>query len=588
MAGWNLIESWTGIIGAPVYPSKPTLKSPADGTITNDNMLTFEWDVGLNANNHRLLVGSDSDFASPIENRLFGPTDNTYAPMLENSLPDDNYSWKVVAINALGENQSSIWTFVIDTVPPEAPSLISPDNGTITNDNTPTFDWSDVTGAENYDLLVDSNPDFSSPEIQVTVSVSTYTAAELPNDNYSWKVRARDAAGNVSDWSSTRTLLIMVTRGVDVFISPSYQSSLPGVTLSYTVMVKNDGNISDTYALTAADSAGWDPTLSKDSLELAPKAYDTVTLTVTIPTNALLGVQDTITITAKSNQDPAVSDSAICTAQTVALRRVGVSISPGSKSWPPGETLTYTVTIVNKSTVEDTYDLEVTDALAWGATVSPTSLTIASGGSDTASVGITIPEGTAGGVEDEITVKGTSRTDLTVSDSTTCIASAAAVSAVKVSISPESKSGPPGEKLTYEVTVKNEGNAGDTYFLSTAGAPDWSPRVENTSLTLYAGEVGKTTLIVTIPTDASEGTSITFNVGATSVGDPTVTCLYTCGITVTGAPVELAIPLAISAFLIGAAILTIVYLLRVRPKRVARQRVLRSDIEFGFRLSGAR
>ena len=580
--GWKLIESWTGIIEAPVCPSRPTLKSPANGTITNDNTPTFEWTVGKNATSHRLQVDNDTNFLTPIENRVFGATENTYTPVVENSLPDDNYSWKVIAINALGENQSSVWTFVIDTVPPTASSLISPADGTITNDNTPTFDWSDVTGAENYDLLVDDNPDFSSPVIDVTVPVSTYTTAELPNDNYSWKVRARDAANNVGDWSSTWTLLIRVMRGVDVFISPSYQSGLSGATLSYTVMVKNEGNISDTYALTATENAGWGPTLSKDSLELSPKAYDTVTLTVTIPTDALLGVQDTITITAKSTEDPTVSDSTICMAQTTVLRRVEVSISPESKSGPPGEPLTNTVTIVNKGTFEDTYDLKVTDTLAWGVTISPSSIMIATKSRGTATLSATIPEGTASGIEDEIIVTATSRTDLTVSDSATCTASAAAVRGVKVSLSPENQSGAPGETLTYEVAVKNEGNVGDTFILSTAGVPDWSPRVENTSLTLHAGEVGETTLTVTIPPGASDGASITVNVGAISVGDPTVTDSDTCRMTVTGAPVELAIPLTISAFLIGAAILTTAYLLRVRPKKVARRRVLRGGIGFGF------
>jgi len=517
---------------------------------------------------------------TPIENRVFGATENTYKPVVENSLPDDNYSWKVIAINALGENQSSVWTFMIDTVPPAAPSLISPVDGTITDDSTPTFDWSDVTGAENYDLLVDNNPDFSSPEIQVTVSVSTHTpTAGLPDGKYWWKVRARDAAGNVSNWSSIWTLTISVARGVDVYISPSYQSGLPGATLSYTVTVKNEGNISDTYALTATDNENWSPTLSKNSLALAPKTYDTVTLTVTIPTGASLGAQDNITVTAKSTVDPTVSDNARCTAQATAIRRrVEVSISPESKSGPPGGKLTYSVTVLNEGDVEDTYNLTVVDDLTWGATVSPTSLTIAAGRSGTATLSATIPAGTASGTEDEITVKATSRTVLTVSDSATCIASAAAVIGVKVSISPENQSGAPEETLTYTITVKNEGNAGETYILSVAGAPDWSPRVENNSLTLSAGGTSETTLTVTIPSGVSEGDSITVNVTTISVGDPRVVDSDTCLAIVKGVPAvpeELPIPLAISAFLIGAVILSTGSILHVRSTRAARRMVLR-------------
>jgi len=103
---------------------------------------------------------------------------------------------------------------------------------------------------------------------------------------------------------------------------------------------------------------------------------------------------------------------------------VDVSVSPGNRSGLPGATLTYTVTIVNEGDAQDTYDLTVTDT--WGATVTPTSLTIGAGGSDTATVGVTIPDGTADGTEKEITVRATSQTTSTVSDSAICTARATA------------------------------------------------------------------------------------------------------------------------------------------------------------------
>ncbi|MBA7599645.1 hypothetical protein ES703_06681 [subsurface metagenome] len=448
-------------------PRQPTPNLPTDGAITNDNIPTFEWTVGANADNHRLLVDNDSDFTPPIENRLFGPTDNTYT--LENSLPDDNYSWKVVAINLLGENQSPVWTFVIDTVPPGAPGWGSPD-GT-TDDNTPTFDWPDVPDAENYDFLIDG--------IQVTISVSTYTlTVELPDGTYSWKVRARDAAGNVGDWSSTWTLIIKtIVRGVEVSISPGSKSGGPGETLSYTVNVKNEGNISDTYALTVADSAGWGPTLSKDSLEVDPQSYETVALTVTIPSGASLGTQDTITITAKSTQDPTVSDSASCTAK--AMVQMGV----------------------------------------------------------------------------------------------------------EVSISPDSKSGAPEETLTYDVTVKNTGSIDDTYTLSAVGAEGWSISIEPTSLILAADATGEATLSVVVPPDASENDSMTVTVSAISEAYPSVTGSDTCRTVVKGVPVVpgvgLALPLAILALLILLLILLLAYLLRRRRRGGARRRVLR-DVCLGL------
>ena len=457
----------------PVPPLAPTLKSPADGTITNDNTPTFEWTVGAYADNHRLLIDNDPDFTSPIENRLFGPTDNTYTPALQNSLPDENYSWKVIAINVLGENQSLVRTFVIDTVPPGAPSWGSPPDGTITDDNTPTFGWENVTGAENYDLLIDG--------IQVTISVSTYTlTVELPDGTYSWKVRARDAAGNVGDWSSTWTLIIeTIVRGIEVSISPGSKSGAPGDTLTFTVTVKNKGSLEDTYDLAASDTdvPSWNPMVSPTSLTIAAGGSKTATLSVTIPSDASSGTKHTITITAKSTEDPAVSDSASCTAQA------------------------------------------------------------------------TVQMG------------------------------------VEVSISPDSKSGPPGETLTYNVTVKNTGSIDDTYTLSAVGAEGWSVSIEPTSPILAAGATGEATLSVVVPPDASENDSITVTVSATSTAYPSVTDSDTCSTIVKGVPIvpedDLALQLAILAFLILLLILLLAYLLRRRRRGVARRRVLR-DVCLGL------
>jgi len=91
-------------------PSKPLLISPPDGTTTIDTTPTFEWTIGENANNHRLLVDNDPDFSSPEMDNTLGATDNSYTS--STPLSPENYSWKVIAINTFGQNESYVWTFV--------------------------------------------------------------------------------------------------------------------------------------------------------------------------------------------------------------------------------------------------------------------------------------------------------------------------------------------------------------------------------------------------------------------------------------------------------------------------------------------
>ncbi len=191
-------------------PGQPTLYMSSDGVITNDNTQTFEWTVGVVADYYRLLVDNDPDFTSPEENVLLGATDNTY--VISAGLADENYSWKVIAINAYGEIESSTWTFVIDTVAPSIPTPNLPADGDSTNDNTVYFGWSSIPDADYYDLFIDDDPDFSSPEVIVTVTGNYYTSSALQDGSYSWRVRARDAANNMIENSVTTTFLIDTTQ----------------------------------------------------------------------------------------------------------------------------------------------------------------------------------------------------------------------------------------------------------------------------------------------------------------------------------------------------------------------------------------
>ena len=78
--------------------------------------------------------------------------------------------------------------------------------GASTTDHTPYLDWSKVTAGStvHYQVQVDNNADFSSPAVNKTwVSYSYYyVTTSLSHTTYYWRVRAVDAAGNKSAWTS--------------------------------------------------------------------------------------------------------------------------------------------------------------------------------------------------------------------------------------------------------------------------------------------------------------------------------------------------------------------------------------------------
>jgi parallel beta-helix repeat protein len=197
-------------------PAAPTLFSPANGLQTNDNTPTFEWtsvsDVSTPVT-YEIWIDNDSNFTSR-EAENSGQTDTTYVPT---ALVDENYNWKVRACDNAGNysDWSIVWTFLVDTVAPSIPLKLAPINGTKTNDNKPTFSWSattdDSSGIRCYEIWVDNDLDFKSPErLENTADNATtsYTPTAIADENYSWRVRAWDWAGNVGDFETAWTILI--------------------------------------------------------------------------------------------------------------------------------------------------------------------------------------------------------------------------------------------------------------------------------------------------------------------------------------------------------------------------------------------
>jgi hypothetical protein len=137
-----------------------------------------------------------------------GLSENSYTMPDENALADNTYYWRVLAVDGAGNvgDWSDSRMLTIDTTAPPAPSLVSPENGENILDNTPTFKWTSVSDPSGvvYNIQVDNDPDFSSPEVNVAgLTDNTYTSSALADENYSWRVRAKDNVGNIGNWSET-------------------------------------------------------------------------------------------------------------------------------------------------------------------------------------------------------------------------------------------------------------------------------------------------------------------------------------------------------------------------------------------------
>ncbi|MFX0066482.1 MAG: SH3 domain-containing protein, partial [Candidatus Hermodarchaeota archaeon] len=157
----------------------------------------------------------------------------TQVTLTRYGLIDEDYHWQYRAKDANGATCG--WVefgvagnidFSVDTTPPGVPTLVSPSDGALTNDNTPYLDWNSVTDVSTYQVQVDDASSFSSPQVDTTTTNTYYTTPALSDNMYYWRIRAQDAAGNWGAWSSVWSFTIDTTGP----LAPTLVSPSDGVT----------------------------------------------------------------------------------------------------------------------------------------------------------------------------------------------------------------------------------------------------------------------------------------------------------------------------------------------------------------------
>jgi len=107
------------------------------------------------------------------------------------------------------------------------------------------------------------------------------------------------------------------------------------------------------------------------------------------------------------------------------IKPVSVSILPSYQKGLPRTTLEYTVTVINRGKLEDTYDLAVNDDLGWALTLSENRLeNVLPGENRRVTLSVTIPKNATPCTKDNITVTATSQENAQISDNGICIAHA--------------------------------------------------------------------------------------------------------------------------------------------------------------------
>ena len=181
----------------------PVPTAPANGEVLTqpDRPPLLRWQTSRGATSYTVEVDGDADF---IGAKSYTTRNTSFA--LPEALPAGDYFWRVTA--SLGQGLNSVPSaasgFVLTAL--RVPSLVYPlddINGAIED---VTFDWEPVPGAAYYDLQVATDSTFNNFAFKAENLYGTRYSPKttLFNDQFWWRVRAVDLAGQPTEWASGR------------------------------------------------------------------------------------------------------------------------------------------------------------------------------------------------------------------------------------------------------------------------------------------------------------------------------------------------------------------------------------------------
>jgi len=353
----------------------------------------------------------------------------------------------------------------------------------------------------------------------------------------------KDANGNAlpNINSNTVTTVVAQVAGVDVSPATSAKSVAENSWVSYTATITNMGNGTDTFALTtSALSSGWtaviygDPNGNGilDAGEMVPgnivstiaslpaDSSKKVFVVVNVPTGALDGSSQAVTLTATSQFNTGVSDAGVFTS-TVSTAVLSMVKTASPSDPKPGDVVTYSIRGNNTGT-STAYGIVFSDVVPSGMTYVPGSIRIFAGsggtyatatpqtdatGDDSADFGITAantvtinwgdsPAGQEGWLFFQATVNAGVAAGTSISNVASVLYSSTsggpllpAVSSTPGDITVAAKpyvtlsntslalTGQPGDTLLYRFSVTNGGNSNDVFDFTTSSTQGFTNQI---------------------------------------------------------------------------------------------------------------
>ena len=378
------------------------------------------------------------------------------------------------------------------------------DTVTFTQISSGTDDWSfTLPGSEILDVDESATVTFSiTPDVQALAglkSIVFYANSEDGQTAYSISLTVR--VNQLPELEVSK-------------VGSSAQDIEAGKRAYYSFEVINKGNAVDSFDLSVASDSvpvGWEASLDNDevsSLGVGQSINLTDVLVVKAPTDAAADVVATILVKVSSQENSSVYKN--FTSRSTVLQNYDPKITivgQDTQSANPDVEVTYDLKVENQGNGEDEITLSLTGSNSTWGTLGESSFTLAAGANASTTLRVTAPEDTTAQNGYKITIRATAE-DTTTQKNRDVFLNVNQVYEVSVSVSGDTtKSGDPGDTVSYSISVKNKGNSDDTITLNLEGEKaSWGSIVED--LDLEKGQTKVVNLTVNIDEDAVVGDNI--------------------------------------------------------------------------------
>ncbi|MBN2006873.1 MAG: carboxypeptidase regulatory-like domain-containing protein [Anaerolineae bacterium] len=319
------------------------------------------------------------------------------------------------------------------------------------------------------------------------------------------------------------TMVVVYPYGVMVTPATAAASADPGATAIYTFSVRNTGNNADSYDVTLSGHT-WAAEASVVTVgPLASDAEAQVTVEVTVPSGALCGAHDAVTVTVTSQGNASRNGTIVLTTTANPVYAIMASAVSDQLWGDPGATVSTTLRVTNAGNCPATFNLEASGH--WSVSLPAVQLSLAAGEQGAATVSVRVPATAHAGDSDMTTLTVSAAGVPAQPVDVTLLTVANAVYALLLDPIVAQGQGVPGADVLYTFAVTNQSNAPVTVSLATVDST-WLAAVQPLSLPLAIGATAPATVTVSIPEAAVPGASDALQLAATT-GNTTTTASVT-------------------------------------------------------------